>query len=69
MGIDHDARNDVAFPDKIGHKGIFRFIVDAFRRAHLLDIALVHDDDGVGHGEGFLLVMGHVDKGDSQFIL
>ena len=65
---DHGAGDDVALPDEIGHKGILRLIVDLLRRAHLLDVALVHNHDGVRHGQGLLLVVGDVDEGDAQLI-
>ena len=38
---DHNARNDVALADKIGHECIFRLIVNLLRRPRLLDIALI----------------------------
>ena len=64
----HDGGDDVGVADKVRDKGIFRLVVNLLRRAHLLDIALVHDDDGVGHGESLFLVVGHVDKGDAELL-
>ena len=60
--------NDVALADEVCHKGVFRLVVDLLRGADLLDIALVHDDDGVGHGQRFFLVVRDVDKGDAQLV-
>ena len=40
----------IAEDDEISNEGILRFVVDAFWRANLLDITLIHDYDGIGHG-------------------
>lgn len=64
----HDTVDDIAVPDKIGYERVDRLVVDHFRCADLLDVALVHDDDGVGHGEGFLLVVRNEDKGDAELV-
>ena len=66
--MDHRSTHDIALADKVRDKGIFRLIVDLLRRSHLLDIALVHDNDRVGHRERLFLVVGDIDKGDSQLI-
>ena len=66
--MDHDARYNVALTDEVGHEGIFRLIVDLLRGTHLLDIALVHDYDGIRHGQCLFLVVGNIDKGDAQLI-
>ena len=34
-----------------------------------MNIALVHDNDRVGHGQRLLLIVGDIDEGDAQFIL
>ena len=34
-----------------------------------MDFALVHDDDGVGHSERFLLIVRDVDKGNARCLL
>ena len=64
----HDAINDVAVPDEVRHKGIFRLVVHVLRGADLLDPALVNDHHCVGHGKGFLLVVGDKDKGNAKFL-
>ena len=66
--MDHQTGHNIAFSDKVCNKGIFRFIVDLFRGTHLLDIALVHDHNGIRHGKCLFLVMGNIDKGDPQLI-
>ena len=53
----HNAVDNVALADKIGHESILRFIINIERRADLLDLALGHDDDRVGHAQGLLLVV------------
>ena len=66
---DHGAGYNIALTDEVGHKRIFRLIINLLRGSHLLDVSLVHDHDGVRHGQSLLLVMGHIDKGNSQLIL
>ena len=65
----HDAVNDVGLPDEIGHECVLGLIVDIGGRANLLDVPLVHDHDGVGHGQGLLLIVGHIDEGDAHLLL
>ena len=65
----HDAVNDIALTDEIRHEGVLRLVVDVLRGADLLDLALVHDHDGVAHGQGLLLVVGDIDKGDAHLLL
>ena len=60
----HHPVQDVGSADKIGYKGVFRLVVDILRAADLLHMTLVHDHHRVGHGEGLLLVVGHINKGD-----
>ena len=48
--------------DKEGGGGV----VDGLGRADLFDVALAHDDEAVGDGKGFLLVMGDVEGGDAD---
>ena len=64
----HCAVDDVALSDKVSHESIFRLVVDLLRSPHLLDISLIHDHNGVRHGQGLFLVVGHVDEGDAQLI-
>ena len=47
--------------DEAGDEDIVGPVIEIERRADLLDIAGVQDDDLVGHGHGFDLVMGDVD--------
>ena len=52
--------------DEAGDEQVGRAVVELERRADLLDDAVVHDDDPVGHGHGFDLVVGDVDGGGLQ---
>ena len=67
--LQHGAGEDVAVTDKISNKGVGGLVVDIFRCPDLLDVALVHDYDGIGHGQRFFLIMGHIDEGDAKLIL
>ena len=66
---DHGGTDDITVTDKISNESIFRFIIDALRSTDLLDITLVHDYDGIGHGQSLLLIVGHIDKGDANLLL
>src|SRR5450830_146564 len=48
--------------DESGDKQILRPVVEFQRRADLLDAAIVHDDDLVGHGHGLDLVVRDVHR-------
>ena len=45
--LHHSCRNNIALPDKICHKSIFRLVVDLLRRTDLLNIPLVHYHDSI----------------------
>ena len=47
--------------DEFGDEEIGRMIIDIERRADLLDDAVAQDDDAIGHGHGFDLVMRDID--------
>ena len=53
----HDAVDDVALTDEVGHESVFRLIIYIDRRADLLDAPFRHDDDGVGHAQRLLLIV------------
>ena len=59
---DHGAVENVALADKVGNESILRLIVNVLRRSDLLDIAVVHDYDGIAHGQRLFLVVGYVNK-------
>ncbi len=49
--------------DEIGHEHGCRTVVDLLRRTDLLDTALIHDGNAVGHRHRLELVVGDVDSG------
>ena len=55
--------------DEPCHKQIGRVIVDSFWSIQLRNDAFVHHRYPVGQGHRFDLVMGHVNRGDLQFML
>ena len=55
--------------DESGDKLGIRAVVDRAGRIHLLDEALVHDGDLVADGEALFLIMGDVDRGETQLLL
>ena len=61
----HGSSNYITFPDEISNKGILRLIINIFWGSDLLDLPLINDNDGIGHSQGFFLVMGYVNKGYS----
>ena len=63
------AVEDVALADEVRHEGVLGLVVDALRRAYLLDAAAVHDDHGVAHGQGLLLVVRYIYERDAQLLL
>src|SRR5581483_5480021 len=52
--------------DELGYEWIRRLGVDLRGRPHLLNATVRHDSDPVGDGEGLLLVVRHVERGDAQ---
>ena len=50
-------------------KGLVGLLEDLARRAHLLDLPVVHDDDPVGDLEGLLLVVRDEDAGDVDLVV
>ena len=67
--LQHDGGDDVALADEVRHEGVVGLVVDVGGLADLLDDPVLHDHDGVGHGQGLLLIVGHVDEGDAQLLL
>ncbi len=62
-------RQGVDAADEIGHEGAGRLTVHLQRRAHLLDHAVVHHHDAVGHAQRLFLVVRHHDGRDPQLAL
>ena len=65
----HDTVENVAFSDEVRHESVFGLVINIFGFADLLDAALVHDHNGIGHGKRFLLIVGHINKGNAHGLL
>jgi hypothetical protein len=63
------AGQHVDLAHEVGHEGRGRLAVDLHGRAHLLDHAVVHHHDAVGHAQRLFLVVRHHDGGDAQLLL
>ena len=63
------ARKHIHRPHEAHHKGRGRVVVDLGRGADLLDAALVHHHDPVGHLHGLLLVVGHDHGGHVHLVV
>ena len=62
-------RRMLSVPTKEATKRGARAVVDLERRADLLDPAVVHHHDAVGHRQRLFLVVRHVDRGDAELAL
>ncbi|MHC4991965.1 MAG: hypothetical protein ACYTGC_13405 [Planctomycetota bacterium] len=59
-----DGGQEVRLAQEVGHEPVGRPVVELSRPAGLHDLAVAQDRDGVGHGQGLLLVVRDVDGGD-----
>ena len=57
--LGHGSRYEVRLTDKVGDKGRGRHVVHHLRRIALLQTALVEDGDSIGHGKGFVMIVGN----------
>ena len=55
--------------EELRHGEGARLVIDALGRADLQDLAAMHDHDAVREGHGLALVVGHIDRGDSEALL
>ncbi|MNC55081.1 hypothetical protein D3C75_1045920 [compost metagenome] len=62
-------RQPVALADELGNERRGRLIVDFLRGGVLLDLAVVHHRNAVGHQHGLVLVVGDHQRGDTQLAL
>ena len=60
---------NIALTDKVCHEYGMRLIVNFLRCTDLLDLTVGHDNDFIRHGQGFFLVMGDIDEGDTQLFV
>src|SRR5690606_41677000 len=63
------SNEEVGLAQEVGNEHRARQLVEIFRGTHLLDAALVHHRDGVGHGHGLLLVVRDVQEGETDRLL
>ncbi|MPL92914.1 hypothetical protein SDC9_39038 [bioreactor metagenome] len=62
-------RQEVHYPDEIGHTARVRPAVEGFGIGELGDLALEHHRDPVRHHEGLFLVVGDQNEGDAHLAL
>ena len=60
------AGQEIHLADEIGDEGASPAARRSRRRSDLIDPALAHDDDAVGHRQRLLLVVRHHDGGDAE---
>ena len=58
--------DDVRSADEFGHKTILRREIYVARRADLRNRALLHHHDAVAERHGLGLIMGHIDRGNTE---
>jgi len=63
------AGQGVVLSDEACDEAVLGALVEVGRRGQLLDAPVVEDRDAVRHGQGLALVMGHIDDGDSKFLV
>jgi hypothetical protein len=56
--VDHQARQENALANEVGDKAVCGLVVDPVWAVPLLDGPRGHDADLVGHGKGFVLIVG-----------
>ena len=67
--FDHRAAQDVALTDKISYKAVLRLVVNICRSTDLLDLSFAHHHHTVAQRQRLFLVVGDVNKGDSQLFM
>ena len=69
FGVDDMSFKEVDFANEVSDKFVFRSVIDILRRTDLWDESLVHDDDSIGKGHSFTLIVSDVDGCDTDFLL
>jgi len=64
-GAGQEIRNTHEFGDETGLGALIHFPGGT----DLANLSITHDDDAIRHGQGFLLIMGDIDEGDTQILL
>ena len=65
----HDAAEDIAFADEVSHESVAGFVINILRRTDVLNLSFGHNDDFVGHGQGFFLIVSDINKGNAQLFM
>ena len=65
----HGCFKNIAFTDEPCDKAVFGLVINICRAADLLNDAVIHNGNGVTHGEGFLLVVSNKDKRYAKLFL
>ena len=65
----HFTGEEIGLAQECGNKGGLGGFVELLGSTHLFNASLIHDCDGVRHCHGFFLVMGHVQEGQTDFLL
>ena len=60
---------EIGLAEERGDEGRLRVFVQFGRGSHLFELSVVHDGYPVGHRERLLLVVGHVEERDAEFLL
>ena len=64
--LDHSSVKDVRLADKVSDKCVLRLVIDICRCSYLPDVTVIEHDDGIRKGQCLLLVMSHINEGDSE---
>ena len=67
--LSHRAGHQIGDTDEARDEGRVGAVIDLLRIGDLLDMALVHHRDPIGHRQRLLLVMGYVNKRDLEPML
>ena len=65
----HSAMEEIDMTQEVEDEGIGRVLVDLVRGPGLLDPAMVHDHDPVGHLQGLFLIVGDEDAGHMDLVV
>ena len=66
---DHNSFYNIGLSNEACYKTVFGLVVNISRRTDLLNFAVIHNDHGIRHRKGFLLVMRNINEGNSNLLL
>ena len=66
---DHNSFYNIGLSNEACYETVFGLVVNIGRRTDLLNFTVIHNDHGIRHGKGFLLVMRNVNEGNSNLPL